>query len=76
MMTNKEVEAALDKIQPPDDLFEQMARQKDGFTKNTVLAFKRISNAEAQGLAERDARCSYDPPAVLWCSACPAPCWG
>lgn len=70
MMTNKEVEAALDKIQPPDDLFEQMARQKDGFAKNTVLAFKRISNAEAQGLAARDARCTDDPPAVLWCSAC------
>lgn len=70
MMTNKEVEDALDKIQPPDDLFEQMARQKDGFAKNTVLAFKRISNGEAQGLADRDARCTDDPPAVLWCSAC------
>lgn len=70
MMTNKEVEAALDKLQPPDDLFEQMARQKDGFTKNTVLAFKKISNAEAQGLAGWDARCTGDPPAVLWCSAC------
>ena len=40
MMTNKEVEAALDRIQPPDDLFENGNSRELEYCKFTLPAWR------------------------------------
>lgn len=69
-MTDGEVEAILAELQPPADLFGQMARQRDGFTKTSVLVFKKISRAEAAWEGYRRRHDPDEPPALLWCSSC------
>lgn len=70
-MGNEEIRKMLDGIQPPEDLFAQMARQKDGFAE-AWLGVRKISRADLDrdGWAKDLRPTGEEPPAMLWCSQC------
>lgn len=47
-MKDEEIRAALAGLQPPEDLFWQMARQGDWQKREPVMVFKKISREEAR----------------------------
>lgn len=65
------IHSILESIQPPVDLFEQMARQKDGFTE-VWLGVRKVYRADLDRDGwYKDLRPQGDePPAMLWCSDC------
>ena len=74
-MNDEEIRAALTGLQPPEDLFWQMARQGDWEKREPVMVFKKISREEARCSDLPDRRITTcDPPAVLWCSKCEQSC--
>lgn len=70
-MTDGEIMAALYRLEPPRDLFEQMEKQGDCEKTEPVMVYKKISRKEAwcAELLERRIT-TFDAPAVLWCSEC------
>lgn len=70
-MGNEEIRNILDGINPPEDLFAQMARQKDGFTE-TWLGVRKVSRADlnCEGWYKDMRPTGEEAPAMLWCSDC------
>ena len=70
-MENDEIRAALGELIPPEDLFSQMARQKDGFT-DVWLGVRKVSKTdlESEGWYKDMRPTGEEAPAMLWCSGC------
>ena len=70
-MENDEVRAALGELIPPEDLFAQMARQKDGFTE-VWLGVRKVYGADldSEGWYKDMRPTGEEAPAMLWCSGC------
>lgn len=70
-MESDEIKGILETIRPPEDLFAQMARQKDGFTE-VWLGVRKVSQADlvCEGWYKDLRPTGEEPPAMLWCSDC------
>lgn len=70
-MENEEIRDILEELKPPEDLFAQMARQKDGFT-DVWLGVRKVSRTDLESEGwYRDLRpTGEETPAMLWCSNC------
>ena len=70
-MENDEIKAVLEGLKPPEDLFAQMARQKDGFTE-VWLGVRKVYGADldCEGWYKDMRPTGEEAPAMLWCSGC------
>lgn len=70
-MENDAIKVILEGLKPPEDLFAQMARQKDGFSE-VWLGVRKVSRADldCEGWYKDLRPTGEEPPAMLWCSDC------
>lgn len=70
-MENDEIKAVLEGLKPPEDLFAQIARQKDGFTE-VWLGVRKVYGADldCEGWYKDMRPTGEEAPAMLWCSGC------